>query len=136
MKKVLSIVLGTLILFSGLHASLATHICGREVAAVKLSFSGEKASCGMEQYAKGCTSSNTVKSNCCHDKVALYSVDHNYNPSSFQVKVFLNHLVQAYFIPVTLTQNSKLIIQNSCPFPPGNVLASNVSLTDICVFRI
>jgi len=136
MKKVLSIVLASFILFSGLHVSLATHICGSELAAVKLSFSGQKASCGMEQNANGCASSNTVKSNCCHNKVALYSVDHNYNPSTFHVKVFSNHLVQAYLIPVTLTQNSKLKIQNSCPFPPGNLLASNVSLTDICVFRI
>jgi hypothetical protein len=136
MKKVLSIVLATLILFSGLHASLATHICGREVAAVKLSFTGQKASCGMAQNADDCSKTNGVRSNCCHNKVALYSVDHNYNPSTFHVKVFSNHLVQAYLIPVTLTQNSKRNIQNSCPFPPGNILASSVSLTDICVFRI
>jgi hypothetical protein len=136
MKKLFSIVFAMLILFSGMHVSLATHICGGEVAAMKLSFSGQKASCGMPESKTDCDGSVNVKSNCCHNKVAFYSVDKNYNPSTVQFKSFSNNLIQAFIIPVSLTQNSTFKTQNSTVFPPGNLLASNVSLTDICVFRI
>jgi len=137
MKKIFSIVFALLILFSGMHVSFATHICGGELAAMKLSFSGQKASCGMPESKTDCGANGNVKSNCCHNNVAIYSVDKNYNPSTIEFKSFSNNLIQAFVIPVSLIiNNSKLIIQNSNVFPPGNQLATNVSLTDICVFRI
>ena len=136
MKKVFSIVFALLILFSGMHLTLATHICGGEVAAIKLSCTGERASCGMETNNSDASSSNSIHSNCCHDKIASYSVDKNYNPSTCQLKQCTLSLIQANYIPVSLTQNSKLKTQNSTVFPPGNLLATNVSLSNICVFRI
>ena len=136
MKKVFSIVFALLILFSGMHLTLATHICGGEVAAMKLSCTGKRASCGMETNNNDVSSSNSIHSNCCHDKLASYSVDKNYNPSTCQLKQCTVSFIQAYYIPVSLTQNSKLKTQNSTVFPPGNLLATNVSLNNICVFRI
>ena len=136
MKKLFSIVFTLLILFSGMHLTLATHICVGEVAAMKLSFSGEKASCGMETNNNDPRTSNSIHSNCCHDKIASYSVDKNYNQSTCQLKQCTVSFVQTFYIPVSLSQNSTLNTQHSSFFPPGNLLATNVSLSNICVFRI
>ena len=91
----------------------------------------------MPENKTDCGANGNVKSNCCHNKVAFYTVDKNYNQSTIEFKSYSNTLIQAFVIPISLILNhSKLIIQNSKVFPPGNQLATNVSLTDICVFRI
>ncbi|MHB9141190.1 MAG: HYC_CC_PP family protein, partial [Paludibacter sp.] len=78
MKKLFSILFAALILLSGMHLTLATHLCGGEVSAVKLSFIHEKASCGMceEQTATANTAVSTE--GCCKDEMSFYAVDSNY----------------------------------------------------------
>jgi len=139
MKKLFCISFAFLILLSGMHLSVATHFCGGEIAAVKWSFSGKKATCGMENSNSPCPAAHyTIASNCCHNKVAVYTVDNNYTPSSFQIKELSQNVLQVFYIPVSLLYHP---LTTSIPLftnvnPPGELLTSTVSLTDICVFRI
>jgi hypothetical protein len=138
MKKTLSILFATLILVSGMHLSIATHICGGKVAAVKWSFSGQKATCGMENTKKECPAHNGITSNCCHNKLSVYSVDYTYNPASFQIKEVTKSLLQIFYIPVNIAFDSYIASTSSSTIisPPDNLLASAVSLSKICIFRI
>jgi hypothetical protein len=138
MKKVLSILFAFLILLSGMHLSIASHICGGEVAAMKFSFSEKKATCGMESQIQECSNHNSISSNCCKDLVKVYSVDNNYNSSVFQVKELTNNLLQIYTVPVSTIFHSLITAKSLCNYiiPPDIGLTSAVSLADICVFRI
>ena len=139
MKKILSIIFALLILLSGMHLSLATHICGGEIAAVKWSVSGEIASCGMENQNQSCPIQDGFSSkSCCQDEVAIYSVDNNYNPSSFELKKVASNIVQVFYIPVNLLFNFASVPTSSLAYisPHNKLLFSSVSLPDICVFRI
>ncbi len=139
MKKLFSILFAVMILLSGMHLSLATHVCGGEVSAVKLSFTHEKASCGMcgeEQTAS--TTATVTNEGCCKDEMSFYVVDSNYSPSTLQINHTANQLLQFFDIPKAIgiqslhtNSTSNINVQ-----PPGNYIASAVSLPDICVFRI
>ncbi len=138
MKKILSILFAALILLSGMHFSKATHICGGEVADVKYSFSGAIGSCGMESDENTCPTQNEVSSNCCQNEVAVYSVDSNYSPSSFEFKVLSKQLAQVFIAP-----SDYLLRQINFPsatlasvIPPGHIPISAVDLLDICILRI
>ena len=139
MKKLFSIVFATVILLSGMHLSLATHMCSGELAAVKWSFADEKASCGMAVDKPINAAANTITAeSCCKDEMSFFAVDSNYNPSSLQVNEPVKQLLQVFYIPTSLgillkTTNSA---SNAHVQPPGNYIASAVTLPDICVFRI
>ena len=137
MKKVLSIVFAFLILFSGLQLRLSTHFCKGELVASKLTFSGEKASCGMETTHDTCSLHNISKTNCCLDKIFTFVVDDNYNISNTQIKIFT--FAQLFSIPSYFVYNAEPTINylHNKFFPPGIGNANSmVSLTEICVFRI
>jgi hypothetical protein len=138
MKKIFSILFATLILLSGMHLSLATHYCGGEVSAVKVSFTHQKASCGMCAEEATSTDKSVSNESCCKDEMSFYAVDNNYSPSTLQINHTANQLLQVFDIPRTigiqfLHTNSAT---NTNVQPPGNYIASAVSLPDICVFRI
>ena len=138
MKKLFSISFALLIFLSGMHFSIATHICGGEVAAVKWSFSGEKATCGMETPIQTCPLHNSIASNCCQNKISVYTIDNNYNPSTFQLKEVTKNLLQVFDIPVSISLNSTIAansLRNNV-VPPDIALTSAVSLEEICIFRI
>ena len=139
MKKVFSILFATLILLSGMHLSLATHLCGGEVSDVKLSFTHEKAGCGMcSDEQPSSTNESIAAESCCKDEMSFYTVDTNYSPSTLQINHSANQLLQVFDIPKSIGIHSihTNSIQNTNVQPPGNYIASAVSLPDICVFRI
>jgi hypothetical protein len=138
MKKLFSISFAFLILLSGMHLSIATHTCGGEIAAVKWSFTGEKATCGMEESTENCPAEKSVSTNCCHNEVSVYAVDNNYSASSIQFQKVSQKLLQVFAVPVTFSLNSfsETIFINTIGNPPENLLATAVSISDICVFRI
>ena len=138
MKKLLSITFAFLILLSGMHLSISTHFCGGQLAAVKWSFSGEKATCGMESSEQTCPERNSIASNCCKNKLSVYTVDNNYNPSSIQIKEVTKNLLQVFDVPVTISFNSSIAANSlrNNTIPPDIALTSAVSLADICIFRI
>lgn len=136
MKKLVSILFVIVILFSGLHLTIATHFCGGEIAAVKWSLSGEKAGCGMNDVKS--ESAASFESDCCHDQLAAFNLDHDYAPSTFQLPVVSQQLVPQFLISVfTFVQNfSPQQISYASVHQPGNLQPSDVYLSDICVFRI
>ncbi|MFZ4582676.1 MAG: HYC_CC_PP family protein [Paludibacter sp.] len=138
MKKIISILFAILILLSGMHLSVATHWCGGEVSQVKLSFAHEKASCGMCGEEESIPVNGISSEGCCKDEMSFYVVDSNFSPSTFQTYQPTYQFLQVFDIPKTigilfLHTNS---ITNINVQPPGNYIASAVSLPDICVFRI
>ena len=138
MRKFFSISLVLLVLISGMHLSFATHICGGEVAAVKWSFSGEKATCGMEAPKQTCPAKNSIDQDCCHNYIANFSVDSNYNSSDFQVTDISKNLLQTYYVSVNILFNqlSSPIVFYTDVGPHHNLQTSAVSLVEICVFRV
>ncbi len=139
MKKLFSILFAAMIVLSGMHLSLATHLCAGEIAAVKWSFSDEKASCGMGMQTRQASNAISVQAeSCCKDVMSFYAVDTNYNPSSIQINKPVHQLLQVLYIPVITGQNFLHTprFHNTNVQPPGQYLASAVSLSDICVFLI
>jgi len=139
MKKLFSILFVALILLSGVHLSLATHLCGGELSAVKLSFAHEKASCGMcAEELTPATEMSIESESCCKDEMSFFAVDSNYSPSTFQINQPTHQLLQVFNIPKTIgiQFNHTNPTTNTNVQPPGNYIASAVSLPDICVFRI
>ena len=139
MKTIFSILFATLILLSGMHLSLATHLCGGEVSAVKLSFTHEKASCGMCADEQATSTKNGLSTeDCCKNEISFYAVDSNYSPKSMQINKPVNSLIQVFYIPTYIgiqTFNGSVSVNTNIQ-PPGKFIACAVSLPDICVFRI
>ena len=139
MKKILSISFALLMLLSGMNLTVATHFCGGHLSASKVSFSGKLATCGMEDGTHSCASTGVHSdSDCCTNHVAHLAVDHNYSPSFLAVKYFGHQLLQVFVIPENLIHysNTALNFVRTNESPPGILTVSDVSLPDICVFRI
>jgi hypothetical protein len=140
MKKFLSISFSFLILLSVMHITIARHYCGSEIAtSEKISVSGELATCGMEDpNDQGVLPGVYFKAHCCDNEVSTLVVDNNYAPSFSIFKAFPQPVLQVYHNVevLNLQQIVVLNLYNTNVFPPGNYLASAVSLPDICVFRI
>lgn len=138
MKKLLSILFAAMILLSGMHLTIATHFCGGEISQVKLSILHENATCGMcgeEEYNEGTGISNP---DCCRNEISTLVVDNNYNASTLEINKPVHSLLQVFDIPKTvgILPNHTNSFSNTNVQPPGNYIASAVSLPDICVFRI
>ncbi len=138
MKKLLSISFSLLILLSGTNFTIATHYCGGELAAVKVSFAGELASCGMETDKDYLLPGIHIESDCCQNQGSVFTVDHNYSPSSTEFKAFAQTVFQVYPIPENITFHSLTSVAQleTDVSPPGALPANAVSLPKICVFRI
>ncbi len=140
MKNILSISFALLILLSGMNLSFSTHFCHHKLSASKISFSGKVASCGMETDLADSYQANGFHfdSDCCSTNISRLIVDHNYSPSFFNFKYFGHQLLQVLAVPESLTNYSYTILNSlhTTVLPPGILKAGNVSLPNICVFRI
>jgi len=122
-----------------MHITIATHFCGGVVAASKISLSGELASCGMEETENSIpVTGNYLSSHCCHDEVSVYAIDNNYTPSFSVIKEFSQNILQVFYFPVSFSFYSLTAFKSlhTTASPPGRLMASAVSMADICVFRI
>ena len=123
-----------------LHLTVATHYCGGNVAALKVSLNGKLGSCGMV----GCTENDYhpgeahIFTHCCDDVVTFYATDSNYTPSFFVIPDFYQYILQVFYIPDGLPVHSSagLILLYTNVNLPGVLLSTSVDLSDICVFRI
>ena len=138
MKKALSILTIGFILLSGMHLSVANHICGGRNVATKLSFDEEKASCGMKSDLESPCSRPTFSRDCCHDHISDFIVDNQYQPTSFELKKIGFQLLHVFSVPIYTILHTHQNTQNlyTNVIPPGNLAANEVSLSSICVFRI
>jgi hypothetical protein len=139
MKKLLSISFALIILLSGMNLTIATHYCGGQIAATKISFVGKTASCGMESHKKSNLFSGTnLAKHCCDNVISSYSVDHNYTPSKIVIIEILLPVLQVFDIPVNAAfdfhcKSTTCFTQIS---PPGNFTYNAVNMAYICAFRI
>lgn len=129
MKKAISILFATLVFLSGMHVSIAKHICGGEIADVSVSFSAEKADCGMGENHDG------LNNSCCKNEYSSFSVDDNYTPSYLKISLQNDYQLLAYHKPLDNTSFQLSLFATNVS-PPDLKIASNVNLADICVFRI
>lgn len=139
MKKILAIFFAMLILLSGMHLSVAKHLCGGEVAGVKWSFSGKIASCGMESSNSNCIAANLrVTSNCCKDEIKYFTTDNNFGPHDFQKLEIGQKILHTVYFPVNIlfTYSGFSFFSEMSKSPPENPLLTSVVLPLICVFRI
>lgn len=138
MKNILTILLASFILLSGMHLSVARHICGGEVADVKISFSEAKASCGMEGNDNALTAQSGIASNCCHNDLSVLTVDDYFSSTSLEIQEVSPPVLQLFYLP--LIQSFYSLVPTFQAYtdvrPPDNVLANAVSLPKICVFLI
>ena len=139
MKKFSVIPVALLILLSGMHMTVATHFCGGKVAATRVSFSGESASCGMENRDKATSSSETrISSHCCYNEFAIYLIEDDYAPSGFQSGDFHSFSLWHSFVSSVTAEKTHLFTASNTTEvrPPGYFMSTAVNRTDICVFRI
>jgi hypothetical protein len=138
-KKGFSISLVLLLLTAMLHLSVATHYCGGNVAALKVSLSGKLASCGMECSEKDFPLPGThFITHCCEDVLTFYGIDSNYTPSFSVVPSSYQYNFQVFNIPVGLPVHSSegLTSLYTNVSPPDALMSTSVDLSDICVLRI
>jgi len=139
MKKFLSISFSVLILLSVMHLTISTHYCGGVIESLKVSLTGEVASCGMEVSVDQCQlPGKHIGSHCCTNKVSVFTVENNYTPSFSDFKAFSQNILQVFDIPagIRIPNFSVLSCISANVSPPGDLMVSAVSLPAICVFRI
>lgn len=138
MKNILTILLASFILVSGMHLSIDRHICGGKVADVIISFSEKGASCAMDNDMATCSTHQKATSDCCRNEATRLAVDDYFASSSFQVKEVTQPVFQLFFLPViqSLYSLNADIQAYSDVSPPDNLIANEVCLPKICVFRI
>jgi hypothetical protein len=139
MKKFLTIPLALLILISGMHFTIATHYCGGNIAATRVSLSGKEASCGMIPGHRSDNSNETqISKQCCDNEFSVYKIDSDYSPSAFHFKEITLNILQELQVPEGFSFHSPvaLLTHPANVSPPDCFLANAVSMADICVFRI
>jgi len=138
MKKILSIPLIILILFSGISIKFATHYCGGYVAATKVSLTGELATCGMENTSDSHSLDVTLTRHCCDDSIASYTIDNNYTPSFSFVTEYYQFLLQDFTVPNSISAISYEVLKSiyTNVSPPGALMSTSVDISAICVYRI
>jgi hypothetical protein len=121
-----------------MHLTVATHICCGELAAVKWSLTGEKATCGMEEGSAPCSKSGELNTNCCKNIVTACAADNNYYPATHAEKVLPVKIAPFYTaISVGATQHTLFgKTYHSMVGPPVFDSWSSVDQTMICVYTI
>jgi hypothetical protein len=138
MKRVFSILFASLILLSGLHFTVASHICCGQLAAVKYSVTGEKATCGMEEDGNVIPVNGAIHSDCCKNHISVCSSDGNYFQSQTPVQeIASNDLFSFAVIPDFLFQET--VFSRTFRSSSGPPLITSYTLVDqslLCVFLI
>jgi hypothetical protein len=138
MKNILTIVLASFILISGMHLSVARHFCGGKLADVNISFSEVAAACSMEADAATCVTHEKATSDCCRNEITKLTVDEFFAASSVQLKEVTQPVMVLFFLP--LIQSLYSVESEVQAFADvgtqANIIVHDVSLPKICVFRI
>ena len=98
MKKVGPILTLLLLLGAGMHLSIATHICLNQIAAVKVSFTGERVTCGMHQKSLEHSSTPSLVNDCCKDFLSAFSLSDKWFDPLFSGHIFQNRLGRSIVI--------------------------------------
>ena len=127
-----------LILLSGIHLTVASHLCGGELAAVKCSITGEMASCGMQESQMPVSGSGSIESDCCKNSVSVCRTDGNYLSSFQHLKAVPS--AKAPLLQVAISHQKTEVIfsetYHSMVGPPVTTGYNSVDQSFICVFII
>jgi hypothetical protein len=137
MKGAFAILIGVVMLTSGMTVSIDKHYCGGELAETKLSFSGKLASCGMEDVHNECPDQTSMDKVCCDDQVTFYQISSNYVPEYFRVSLNTGFQdISSAPEGNALTRGHHMDVYRILELPPGDKFKSAPSLSEICVYRI
>jgi len=119
---------------------VARHYCGGELADIKVSLSGDLASCTMQGTEECCpldSPGDYLKYPCCDDVVTFYSIDNNNTPPSVATVTY-RFTTQVLDMPFPLPLRSQILSSHvfTDVSPPVFIMYTAVDLTNICVFRI
>jgi len=138
MKKALTILAAVVLIASGMHISLASHYCAGKLAAVKISLTGERAGCGMEECTTNTnTGENSYNGLCCEDHISDYSLCSYEYTTSTELTLPGQKLPTFQDAPGSLLtgQEYTLGISGSNLSPPGEYQNSQ-SCPVLCTFRL
>jgi hypothetical protein len=137
MKKALSILFSIVFLGSGMNIYVAHHFCTERSPTVKISLTGEKASCGMDETDSPDSNCPVFDKRCCEDQVTSYILSNNYIPEFFELNKPVDkvHIILFQDYLSILSEPVTSSLQNTV-FPPGKNLHARLTQPDICVFRI
>jgi hypothetical protein len=128
-----------LILFSGINIKIASHFCGGNFAATKVSLTGELASCGMEHQSGTKSPQDLISSHCCEDVISSYFISPNYVPSSCCYLPDIGQEINHTFIvhnELFFSQEISVSAISGNKRPPGCFIPVGVEQQVICIFRI
>jgi hypothetical protein len=138
MKRIAAILSTFVIILAGMHVSVASHYCGGEFAASKVSFSEKAASCGMENSNPISSKETEVSALCCENFISTLKVDNSFNASKTLVKEpacnSFHYTVVCETISLFQAHQNIIYIADNVIHDIG--IANAVPLPDICVFRI
>lgn len=132
MKKIFSIILSLVILFTSMGFTVSSHICGGKRVETVLNIGITDVSCGMENTSqKKCADEKQMKSNCCQDEFQKIQINDNYTKiTSFEhfspsftiafVAILVDllpnvktpHLFFKNYLPPPLVKDIKVLVQS------------------------
>lgn len=136
-RRITSSLVIFLILLSGTHFSMASHTCGGSLAAIRLSFDGALAGCGMEQDHLPPSKTPVLESDCCHDQLSRIGTDETIS-TDIQILQELPSLSSVFLCTLDLFHLHPLITldpSSTNSGPPGILDSSSVDLDRICISR-
>jgi len=139
MKRIAAIALLFLILFTGINVKIASHFCGGNFSGIKVSLTGELASCGMESQSGTKPSEDLLSRHCCDDLLFSVSINTNYVPSSCHYITVAGQDINQTFIIQDQTFIAQSILYSAVSGskrPPGGFNPSDVEQQVICIFQI
>jgi hypothetical protein len=131
-KKALTILTAFVLIASGMHVSRASHYCEGKLAAVKLSVTGEKATCGMESCMPVINSTQkSYTDNCCENHVSVFLLDYFETTTLFELSMPGQKIIHIFQTPVSLLKSQEYLFKVS-----GFYCPESLSSSILCVFRI
>ena len=138
-KKALTILSLIFLIASGMHVSLASHYCEGKLASVRLSVTGEKATCGMESCLPVINSTQkSLSDNCCENHISSFSLNYFESTSSLNLSTPIQKIIHIFKTPVSLLMSQEYLfkVSGSNTSPPGFYYPECLSSPILCVFRI
>ena len=137
MKRAAASILALILILSGMHLTLATHLCGGQRIGATVTFGATAQSCCKKERSDISTGLQLQRT-CCDNHLSTWSVDTSYYPTpNGLLKTNLTSLpFYVYAYPTALWKVACTPILHSVIHPPGRLSFNAVELPRIGVFRI
>jgi hypothetical protein len=138
MKSIISIPLLLMLLLTGTSVKFSTHYCGGNFSSLKVSLTGEMASCGMEKQPVKNSTQDLFSRHCCDNINSSYTIATNYSPSWWIVNYSKQVVIQTVYVPSDLQLSNEFPISKQADKrrPPGIFSPNYVDQPVLCIFQI